>query len=186
MRTPGRPRRREAPADRTPSPGRLFPRLKGGPTSSSVRNHVARPGLSWPPKYDGQGTAFIDHLDEFTRVATFNKWTDEERCFHLWTSVTGQAKLKMRPLTYRDYWREMVSQLTALFCSNRALDAYRNKWFNAKRGPEMDLETYGLFLLDLSRKANPASTPAEQERFAKEWFMETAGSMSMRFWLAAL
>ena len=242
VRTPGRPRRREATADRTPSPGLAFTSQENTRTTSDrgrrkepspagyesndssastpVSSPDGRPSVveraeprgsaravmaatstpqrslgssgyrrrkeAIPPKYDGQGTAFIDHLDEFTRVATFNKWTDEEKCFHLWTSVTGQAKLKMRPLTYRDDWREMVSQLTALFCSNRALDAYRNKWFNAKRGPEMDLETYGLFLLDLSRKANPASAPAEQERFAKERFMETAGSTSMRFWLAAL
>ena len=76
-----------------------------------------------PPRYDGQGIAFVDYLDEFTRVATFNQWTGEEKCFHLWTSVTGQAKLKLRPLTYRNDWGEMASQLTALFCSNHALDA---------------------------------------------------------------
>ena len=50
----------------------------------------------------------------------------------------------------------------------------------------MDLESYGLYLLDLSRKANPESSIIEQERFAKERFIETGGSTHMRFWLAAL
>ena len=54
------------------------------------------------------------------------------------------------------------------------------------RGPDMDLESYGLFLLDLSRKANPVSTGEEQERFAKERFMDTSGSTDLRFWLGAL
>ena len=94
--------------------------------------------------------------------------------------------MKIVFLPYEKSWSQMVEQLRSLFCSNRALDAYRNKWFNAKRGPDMDLESYGLYLLDLSRKANPISTGEEQERFAKERFMETSGSTQMRFWLGAL
>ena len=61
----------------------------------------------------------------------------------------------------------MVDQLRSVFCSTRALDAYRNKWLNARRGPDMDLESYGLFLLDLSRKANPVSTGEDTREVCK-------------------
>ena len=50
----------------------------------------------------------------------------------------------------------------------------------------MDLDGFAHFLLDLSRKANPLSVPEEQERFAKDKFIETAGPAHMKFWLRAL
>ena len=169
----------------------------GGAAGAVMADHVAPGNRAYrprhrrrrealPPLYDGQGVAFADYLMEFRRVADFNGWTEDERCFHMWTSISGPARLKIVSLPYEKSWVKMIEQLNGLFCSSRALDAYRSKWFNSKRGPEMDLESYGLFLVDLSRKANPASSTEEQERFAKERFMETAGSPSMRFWLGAL
>ena len=139
-----------------------------------------------PPLYDGKGVAFNDYLEEFERVAEFNSWSKDERCFHLWTNISGPARQKIVALKYKKDWGKMVDLLRSKFCSTRALDAYRTKWVNAKRGPDVDLESYGLSLLDLSRKANPESSIGEQERFAKERFIETGGSTHMRFWLAAL
>ena len=153
-------------------------------TSSQPKTRRRREVM--PPQYDGKGVAFTDYLEEFDRVAEFNSWSKSERCFHLWTHISGPARQKIVALKYVKDWDKLVKLLKSKFCSTRALDAYRTKWVNAKRGPDMDLESYGLYLLDLSRKANPESSIVEQERFAKERFIETGGSTHMRFWLAAL
>jgi hypothetical protein len=139
-----------------------------------------------PPSFDGQGIAFQDHLVAFRRIAEFNRWKEEECCFHLWQSISGSAKIKILALPYERRFKKMVGHLERLFCSNRAVEAHRTKWQNVSRPAEMDLESYAFHLLDLSRKANPATSEEEQERFAKEKFTETAGQANMRFWLRAL
>ena len=138
------------------------------------------------PHFDGQGLAFPDFLTEFGLVAQFNRWGEEEKCFHLWHSIQGGARLKILALTYEASWIKLVANLSKVFCSDRAIERYRSKWLDAKRATEMDMDTYAHYLLDLSRKANPLSVPEEQERFAKDKFLETAGSVNMKFWLRAL
>ena len=76
-----------------------------------------------PPLYDGKGVAFTDYLEEFERVAEFNSWSKDERCFHLWTNISGPARQKIVALKYKKDWGKMVDLLKSKFCSTRALDA---------------------------------------------------------------
>ena len=50
----------------------------------------------------------------------------------------------------------------------------------------MDLETYGHYLHDLVTKAHPLAVASEQERIARDRFLETAGSHNLSVWLKAL
>ena len=154
-------------------------------TSNSSLRLCRRKEVS-APHFDGQGLAFPDFLTEFGLVAQFNRWGEEEKCFHMWHSIQGGARLKILALTYEASWIKLVANLSKVFCSDRAIERYRSKWLDAKRATEMDMDTYAHYLLDLSRKANPLSVPEEQERFAKDKFLETAGSVNMKFWLRAL
>ena len=52
------------------------------PGSRAYRPRHRRRREALPPLYDGQGVvAFADYLMEFRRVADFNGWTEDERCF---------------------------------------------------------------------------------------------------------
>ena len=138
-----------------------------------------------PPKYDGKA-AFSDFLEDFRLVAEYNDWQEAEKCFRLWHSIAGGARVRLRSIQFDATWARLVPQLEKLFASERAIDAFRSKWLDAKRSPEMDLEAYGHFLLDLARKANPLAVPSEQDRFARDKFLETTGPSHMKFWLRAL
>lgn len=138
------------------------------------------------PHFDGKDVTFSDYLLDFSRVAHFNSWNEEEKCFHLWNSIVGTARIKILALPFENKWDELLNKLKRVFSTERAVEAHRMKWLDVKRDPELDLETFAHYLLDLSRKANPLSLPEEQERFAKEKFIETAGTSQMKFWLRAL
>ena len=176
---------------RLPGIGEARPRL-GAAAERSLRKPVsARPVPRrrrevLPPDFDGLGLTFSDYLVEFGRTADFNDWQEEEKCFHLWNSITGGARSRILTLTYSKSWPNLVAQLSSIFCADRMVEGHRVKWMDAQRDAGMDLDAYGHKLLDMSRKANPVSAAAEQERFAKEKFVQTAGSAQLKFWLRAL
>lgn len=155
----------------------------GRPAKSSARR-TAREAV--PPTYDGTTSSFNDYLQDFLRVADFNGWDSNDRAFHLSNSVTGNAKIKVKALPYTSEFAVLMQQYLEVFASDRALETYRDQLSVVQRRPEQDLDTYGHVLLDLVRKANPAFSPGEQDRFARDKFMATAGSSQLIFWLRAL
>lgn len=138
-----------------------------------------------PPTYDGTDVAFTDFIEEFLRVADFNDWDDRSRAFHLWSCVTGNAKIKVRTLPSNAEFSIMLARFTEIFSSDRALEGYRDQWSTIRRKANQDLDTYGHLVLDLSRKANPLAPASEQDRFARDKFMDTAGCDDLLFWLRA-
>lgn len=157
------------------------PTVSGRAATQRTRREVAA------PTYDGTGTySFADFVEDFIRVSDFNGWDDRDRSFHLWNSITGNAKIKVKAVPYTANFTTMLAQLSAVFTCDRALEAYRDQLAASKRKAEVDLDTYGHILLDRARKAFPDSSPTEQERLAREKFIETAGPPKMHFWLKAL
>lgn len=138
------------------------------------------------PVFDGSSLSFVEFLDDFNRVSDYNGWNDEDRKFHLWNSIEGNAKIRIKTLPYPAHYSDLVRELLSVFHNDRSIDAYRDQLNNIRRDIKMDLETYGHYLLDLVRKANPLAVPAEQQRIARDRFLETAGTHNMNVWLKAM
>jgi len=177
-----------AAARHLPAPGRPQDHRGDSPGhyQSRWRPQVRRRREILPSEFNGQSILFSDYICEFLRIADFNDWQEEERCFHLWNSISGGARIKTLSVSYTKSWKTLVAQLTSIFCAERLVEGFRSKWMDMRRDPNVDLDAYGHQLLDLSRKANPLSGITEQERFAKDKFIETAGSLQLKFWLRAL
>ena len=137
------------------------------------------------PKFDGQSTSFTDFVEEFLRCAKYNCWDETDTLFHLWNSIVGHAKIIVKTMPYPNNLDTFLKELTTVFYSERRVEAYRDQLANVERAQNMDLETYGYYLLDLARKAYPLARSLEQERNAKEAFFKTAGSNNLYVWLKA-
>ena len=137
------------------------------------------------PKYDGENMPFIDFVEDFLRCAQYNCWDETDTLFHLWYSIVGHAKICVKTMPYPSKLGSFLEELFAVFHSERRIEAYRDQLANVERIQNMDLETYGYYLLDLARKAYPLARSLEQERIAKEAFFRTAGSNNLHVWLTA-
>ena len=138
-----------------------------------------------PSVFDGSSVSFIEFVDDFERVADYNGWNAEDRKFHLWNSISGNARIRIKTMPYPASYEDLLRQLLLAFNNERSLEAYRDKLAAVKRDQSMDLETFGHHLLDLVRKAHPLAVPEEQERIARDRFVETAGSHNLFVWLKA-
>ena len=138
------------------------------------------------PTFDGSSMSFLEFLDDFSRVADYNRWDKEDRKFHLWNSIVGNAKIRIKTMPYPPHYDDLLRNLLSAFNNERSLESYRDKLANVKRDLTMDLETYGHYLHDLVTKAHPLAVASEQERIARDRFLETAGSHNLSVWLKAL
>ena len=137
------------------------------------------------PKFDGKSVSFLEFMDDFERVADYNGWNSEDRKFHLWNSITGNAKIRIKTIAYPASYGDLLSRLLLVFNNERSVEGYRDRLAEIRRDLSMDLETFGHHLLDLVRKAHPGTMPDEQERIARDRFLETAGSHNLYVWLKA-
>ena len=158
-----------------------------GAISKEIRGHrVKRSRISYevqPPIFDGANMSFSDYLDDFMRIADYNEWDEEERKFHIWNSIVGNAKIRIKAMSFSSSLNNILTGLLSVFYNERTVEAYRDKLSNVTRALSMNLETYGYYLLDLVRKAHPTAIPLEQERIAKDCFLQTAGSHNLHVWL---
>lgn len=138
------------------------------------------------PKYDGSSQSFMEFLDDFERVADYNRWDSGDRKFHIWNSIVGNAKIRVKTMRVQSSYEGLLRGLLAAFNNERSIESYRDQLAAVKRSPTMDLETYGHHLLDLTRKAHPTALYEEHERIARDRFLETAGSHNMSVWLKAM
>jgi hypothetical protein len=161
-----------------------YPSLNFSEGEKSRRKHSSREAK--PPTYDGRSTSFVEFISEFERVARYNQWDEDDRMFHLWGCIEGNAKIKIKTMPIPSKYEDLLTRLHFVFNNERSLEAHRDQLDQAQRGPMMDLETFGHHLLDLVRKAHPLAVPEEQERIARDKFMEKAGSRNLFGWLKAM
>ena len=138
-----------------------------------------------PPTFDGINGSFPEFVEDFTRTADYNGWDNDDRKFHLWNCITGNAKIRVKTIPYSANYLDLLSRLWPVFDNERSLESCRNQLAFAKRDANMDLETYGHYLLDLVRKAHPRAEQEEQERITLDHFVKSAGSHNMYVWLRA-
>lgn len=138
-----------------------------------------------PPQFNSTSQSFIEYIDDFERVADYNGWDQGDRKFHLWNSIVGNAKIRIKTMPYPAQYDVLLRELLTVFSNERTIEGYRDQLTSVKRSSSMDLETYGHHLLDLTRKAHPMAISAEQERVATDKFLETAGSHNLFVWLKA-
>lgn len=136
-----------------------------------------------PPKYSDPAKSFSEYLAGFVEIAEYNRWDDKAKTVQLRNCIVANAGARIVHVPRGIGWTELNKELQSIFCSKRALDACRVRWANVKRDPGEDLEMYAVRLLELSRRANPDAPDKEQERFAREKFVDTAGSSETEFWL---
>ena len=138
-----------------------------------------------PPKFNGVNGSFPEFVDDFSRIADYNGWDNDDRKFHLWNSISGNARIRIKSMPLPASFQDLLSKLWSVFNNERSLESCRDQLALAKRSKEMDLETYGHYLFDLVRKAHPTAVQEEQERIARDRFVESAGSHNMYVWLKA-
>ena len=154
---------------------------------SDFRKHHKRSSReAKAPTFDGSSLSFVEFLQDFDRVSEYNGWNEDDRKFHLWNCIEGNAKIRIKTMPYPSDYAALVRNLLSVFHNERSVEAYRDQLKSIKRDIKMDLETYGHFLFDLVKKANPLAIPEEQERIARDRFLETAGSHNMNVWLKAM
>jgi hypothetical protein len=137
------------------------------------------------PTFSGSGNSFVEFLEDFERVAEYNQWNEGDKKFHLWNAIVGNAKIRIKSIPYPHDYSTLLQRLMVVFHNERSVEAYRDQLDCVKRDTKVDLETFGHQLLDLVKKAHPLALPAEQERIARDKFLETAGSRNMFVWLKA-
>ena len=138
------------------------------------------------PVFDGSSISFIEFVEEFMRFAEYNRWDEKDTMFHLWNSIVGNAKIRVKTMPDPTSLNIFLKELLSVFYNERTFEAYRNQLANVQRTFSMDLESYGYYLLDLARKAHPLAVAQEQETIAIDCFFKTAGSVSLHVWLKAL
>jgi hypothetical protein len=118
-----------------------------------VRRRPIKEVLS--PTFDGRSNSFAEFVDDFTRVADYNSWDSEDRKFHLWNNIVGNAKIRIKTMPTPATFEDLLYKLLSVFNNERSLETYRDQLAMIKRDQSMDLETFGHYLYDLVRKPHP-------------------------------
>jgi hypothetical protein len=135
------------------------------------------------PEFDGSNMSFMEFVKSFDRVAKYNQWDNDDKCYHLWDSITGNAKIKIKNMQVPQIYEILLQQLLARFHTDRSIEAYGEQFKSLSRSDDKDLETYGHTVLDLARKAFPSCTETMQNKFALDKFIESVGTANLSFWL---
>jgi len=63
-----------------------------------------------PTPFDGSSLSFLDFVRDFERIADYNGWDDEERKFHMWNSIVGNAKIRINTIPYPTRFADLLSE----------------------------------------------------------------------------
>lgn len=133
-------------------------------------------------KYDGK-SAWKDFHLHFEACRQYNKWTDEEATFQLFTCCQGDALSSMsandvdpKEMTYK----ELVEVMTKEFGPRECPENYFQELTQREQRSGESLNSLGLDIKKLTALAHPKTDKKERDRIAREYFKKALLDPTLR------
>ena len=125
-----------------------------------------------PPKFDGKGRV-KDFLLQFDTIRKYNKWTDEDATFYLFTACQGDALavLSANDISPDDMsYSDLVEVMRQEFGPRECEEKYFLEVGRREQQPGESLHDLGLEIKRLTTLAHPRTDKVERDRIAREHF----------------
>ena len=125
-----------------------------------------------PPKFDGKGRV-KDFLLQFDTIRKYNKWTDKDATFYLFTACQGDALavLSANDISPDDMsYSDLVEVMRQEFGPRECEEKYFLEVGRREQQPGESLHDLGLEIKRLTTLAHPRTDKVERDRIAREHF----------------
>ena len=125
-----------------------------------------------PPKFDGKGRV-KDFLLQFDTIRKYNKWTDKDATFYLFTACQGDALavLSANDISPDDMsYSDLVEVMRQEFGPRECEEKYFLEVGRREQQPGKSLHDLGLEIKRLTTLAHPRTDKVERDRIAREHF----------------
>ena len=135
-----------------------------------------------PETFSGTETELKDWLCYFEVIAKHNGWTEEDKGFHLATSLRGKAQqvLQDLPAGEIDKYSSILQALKTRFDPEEQENTKRKEFRSRQKAKEETMTEYGFAISRLAKSAYPKMPDEYREDLAVEQFIEGLPSTGIK------
>jgi len=123
-------------------------------------------------QYSGKAD-LLDYLQHFERVATWNRWTSEDKAVQLAMALTGDARMVLtdQPVWVTSDYNQLVKSLRQRFCPEGRETTYKAEFRRRTRQTGESVRDFGYALRRMAARAFPHIPQDAREEWILDQFL---------------